>query len=80
MGDGVQIWSKAYVAQRCEVGDGAIIGANANVLKGSVIGAGELWFNKEKTYATFQRMVSDIPVSSHFERVKRRFEARGNQE
>ncbi len=69
VGDRVQLWSKAYVAQRCEVGDGAIIGAYANVLKGSVIGKGEVWFNHEKSYATFQRMVDDIPVSSLFERV-----------
>lgn len=56
VGDLVQVWSFAYVAQHCEIGDGAIIGANSFVPKGTVIGENEVWFNNEKTVATFQRM------------------------
>lgn len=76
VGDRVQVWSHAYIAQRCEIGDGAIIGASSNVLKGSKIGENEVWFNKEKAYATFQRMVDEFPVTSHFLRTQRRYERR----
>ena len=60
VGDLVEIWSHAYIAQRCEIGDGAIIGARSNVLKGTKIGKNQVWFNNEKSYATFQRMRDPI--------------------
>ena len=76
VGDMVEVWSHAYIAQRCEIGDRAIVGARSNVLKGSKIGKDEVWFNHEKPYATFQRMVDEPSQTSHFERVQRRLELR----
>ncbi len=56
IGDNVRIWTKAYIEQRCFIGDGAIIGAFSHVRKNTKIGENEVWFNREKPYATKQRM------------------------
>lgn len=53
VGQGVIIWSHAYVEQHCEIKDGAIIGAFSHVRKGTIVGQNEVWWGNP---ATFQRM------------------------
>ena len=53
VGEGVIIWSHAYVEQHCLIKAGAIIGAFAHVRKGSVVGQDEVWWGNP---AKYQRM------------------------
>jgi len=56
VGDNVQIWSHAYIAQSCKIGDRAIVGAFSNVRPRTKIGEGEVWFGNP---AVFRRMRRD---------------------